>query len=157
MSCLIALGSNLGDRAANICQAIKELVAHPQVTLIATSTLHTTEPVGGPPNQGAFLNAAIRFDTSLAPRELLDLLLAIEKKLGRSREVSWGPRTIDLDLLFYGARICDEPDLQVPHPRMHERRFVLAPAAEIAAEMTHPVLRRSIGELLADLDRRESS
>ena len=153
MTCLIALGSNLGDRETNLRGAIDDLDAQPKLILIAMSRLYASEAIGGPPGQGAFLNAAATIDTSLSPRELLDLLLAIETKLGRTREVHWGPRTIDLDLLLYDDEIIDEPDLRVPHPRMHERRFVLAPAAEIAAEMIHPLLHRTIEELLADLER----
>ena len=152
MPSLIALGSNLGNREANIRRAIDELAAHPHVTLIAISSLHTSEAVGGPLGQGAFLNAAAAVNTSLAPHELLDLLLAIESQLGRTREIPWGPRTIDLDLLLYDDQIIDEPGLRVPHPRMHERHFVLAPAAEIAAKMVHPQTGRTIANLLADLE-----
>jgi 2-amino-4-hydroxy-6-hydroxymethyldihydropteridine diphosphokinase len=150
--CLIGVGSNLGDREAAIRRAIDELAADPQIKLAAMSDLHETAPVGGPPGQGAFLNGVARIATSLGARELLNMLLAIEAKLGRTREIHWGPRTIDLDLLLYGHQIIDEPDLRVPHPLMHDRRFVLVPAAEIAAEMIHPVLQCTIRDLLARLD-----
>ncbi len=152
MDCLIALGSNLGDRAANLRRAIDELAANSQLELTAVSTRHRTVPVGGPTGQGEFLNAAARVQAQLTPRQLLELLLAIEARMGRQREIHWGPRLIDLDLLLYGDLIIDEPDLQVPHPLMHSRRFVLMPATEIAAEMRHPVLKCTVHELLARLD-----
>ena len=150
--CLIGIGSNLGDRAATIRSAIDELAAHPQIKFLAGSALHATDPVGGPSGQGEFLNAALRIDTSLTPDSLMDLLFATEGKLGRIRTIHWGPRTIDLDLLLYGEQVIDQPGLQVPHPRLHERRFVLVPAAEIAGEMVHPTLHCTIKELLAKLD-----
>lgn len=150
--CLIAMGSNLGDRQANIAQAITSLTAHPKIRLLASSSLHVTAPVGGPANQPDFLNAAIRIETPLAPRALLELLQKTEADLGRTRDVHWGPRTIDLDLLLYADQPIDEPGLKVPHPLLHERRFVLAPAVEVAPNMVHPILHRTIAELLSDLD-----
>jgi 2-amino-4-hydroxy-6-hydroxymethyldihydropteridine diphosphokinase len=136
-----------------LCGALDRLSQHPQIKLLATSNALPTAPVGGPPGQGEFLNAAARLETSLSPDEILALLHAIEHQLGRARTVHWGPRTIDLDLLLYDDQIINTPELNVPHPLMHTRRFVLEPAAEIAAEWIHPVLKQSIADLLAVLPR----
>lgn len=143
----IGFGSNLGDRSATIRAAADELRAAPGVQSVRRSSMHETDPVGGPPGQPAYLNAAAVVETTLSPRELLDRLLEIERQLGRQRRERWGPRTIDLDLLLYDDRVIDEPGLTVPHPRMHERRFVLEPLVEIAPDMIHPVLRATVREL----------
>ena len=150
--CLVAAGANLGDRQANLDAAVAALAAHPEIEVLAVSTYHETKAVGGPAGQGDFLNAAIKLQTTLSPVELLRSLLDIEAKLGRVREVHWGPRVIDLDLLLYGDAIIDESDLKVPHPWMHLRSFVLAPAAEIAGEMIHPGQQQSVSQLLAELE-----
>jgi 2-amino-4-hydroxy-6-hydroxymethyldihydropteridine diphosphokinase len=136
----IALGSNLGDRAQHIHDALRELSesgaasgaseAGP-IRVVACSRLHETEPVGGPPGQPQFLNAVAELTTRLAPRALLFRLQEIERKHGRERLVPNGPRTLDLDLLLYRERVIDEPDLVVPHPRMWQREFVMQPLAEI--------------------------
>ncbi len=149
----IALGSNLGDRRANLDAAIAALRACAGVEVRRVSSWVDTEPVGGPPGQPRFLNGAAELDTSLTARNLLRQLLAIEARYGRTREAHHGPRTLDLDLLLYGDRIIDEPDLQVPHPRMTSRRFVLEPLAEIAPQAWHPVARATIGDLLERLGR----
>jgi 2-amino-4-hydroxy-6-hydroxymethyldihydropteridine diphosphokinase len=146
----IALGSNLGDRRAQIESAIDELKKLPGTSVVAISSLIETDPVG-PPGQGQYLNAAAAVRTSRSPRQLLDDLLGIEKAHGRdrSREAArWGPRTLDLDLLLYGELVMDEPGLTLPHPRMHEREFVLRPLAQIAGDVVHPVLRLPIRSLL---------
>jgi len=153
--CLLGLGSNLGDRVGQLLMALDALRQHPAIELCRTSSLVETSPVGGPPGQGNYFNAAAIVETELSPAELLWELLAIEKQLGRQRGETWGPRTIDLDLLLYGDAVAESPQLVVPHPRFHQRRFVLAPAAEIASDWRHPVRKQTIGELLAALPASE--
>jgi len=147
VSACIALGSNLGDREAHLAAAIAALRCEPGVEVVAVSPVYETDPVGPPP-QGPYLNAAVRVKTGLAPRELLDCLLRIEVAEGRrrSRERN-AARTLDLDLLLYGDERIDEPGLVVPHPRLHERAFVLEPLCDVAAERVHPVLRDTIEDL----------
>lgn len=151
----IALGSNLGDRHAMIRSALTSLRATPGVEVIAVSRIIETAPVGGP-GQGAYLNAAAELRTTLSPRDLLNTCLSIERAHGRDRASAqhWGPRVLDIDLLLYGGRIIDEPGLCVPHPRMLERRFVLAPLAEIAPAAMHPIEGLTIESLLDRLGSR---
>lgn len=131
----IGLGANLGDREATIRAALDALAAEDGVDVVAVSTLRETEPVGVGP-QPLFLNGAAEIETTLSARELLDRLLATEQRFGRVRTPGeHGPRTLDLDLLLYGDEQIDEPGLNVPHPRLHERRFVLEPLRELGAEL----------------------
>lgn len=131
----LGLGGNLGDRAATLAAAIDDLRAAAGVRVARISSLYETPP-WGPVPQGPYLNACVAIETTLAARALLDLCLAIEKRHGRERLVRWGPRTLDIDLLLYGAAQIDEPGLIVPHPRMAGRAFVLVPLAEIAPDLT---------------------
>ena len=141
----VGLGSNLGDREATIRAALAALPG-----VVAVSTLRETDPVGVT-DQPAFLNGAAALETELSPQELLEALLAVERELGRERRERWGPRTIDLDLLLYGGESVDEPGLTVPHPSLHERRFVLEPLAELDPELVVPG-RGRVRDLLAELD-----
>ncbi len=129
----LGLGSNLGDRAAQLQRAVDELAATPEIRVAAVSRVYETTPVGGP-EQGDYLNAVVAIDTGLAPRELLAVAQRIEQLADRVRTVRWGPRTLDVDVLLVGDEEVDEPDLQVPHPRLHERAFVLAPLRDVAPD-----------------------
>lgn len=144
---LIGLGSNLGDRQAVLDRAVELLAASPRIHLQAQSRWLETTPAGGPAFQPTYLNGAVVLETSLAPLALLDRLQDVERQLGRQREIRWGPRTLDLDLLLYDDQVIHEPSLSVPHPRMAFRRFVLQGAAEIAPEMQHPQIGWTIGQL----------
>lgn len=148
----VALGANLGDRAANIQTAIGQLDATPGVRVTKRSSLLENPAVGGPDDAPPFLNAVVEVETTLAPHDLLARLLEIEKGLGRDRREKWEPRVIDLDLILYGDRFINMLSLQVPHPLMHKRRFVLEPLAEIAPRAAHPISELTAAEMLADLD-----
>ena len=147
----VGLGSNLGDREATIRAAVAELDATDGITVVGVSSLIDTEPVGNV-DQPRFLNGVAALETSLSARELLGLLLAVEARFGRDREAGppQGPRTLDLDLLIYGEAEIDEPGLRVPHPRLHERAFVLGPLAELVPALEVPG-RGPIQTLLAGL------
>ena len=138
----IALGSNLGDRMAHIRTALTELAEEGDIRVLRCSSLHETEPVGGPAGQRRFLNAAAELATELPPQTLLGRMLAIEARHGRVRTVRNGARTLDLDLLLYRDCRVDEPDLTVPHPRMWERAFVVQPLAEICSPHRLEAARR---------------
>lgn len=144
----IGIGSNLGDREKNINGALNLLKENCKI--IKGSSLYETEPVGIK-GQDLFLNGVVEIETELSPKELLLFLQSIEKKLKRVRVIKNGPRTIDLDILFYGSKVINEPDLTVPHPRLHERLFVLMPLEEIAPGFIHPALKKSISCLVKDL------
>jgi len=150
--CLIALGANLGDRQATLDWVVERLGQVPGVRVVARSRWQETLPVGGPLNQGAFLNGAVLVETSLAPEGLLTVLQQLESERGRRRQVHWGPRTLDLDLLLYDCVVLETPALTLPHPRMAWRRFVLEPAAEVGAEMVHPTIGWTVAQLLDPLD-----
>jgi 2-amino-4-hydroxy-6-hydroxymethyldihydropteridine diphosphokinase len=149
--CLIALGSNLGDRLDNVRAGATRIAATAGIDVVAVSRLYETAPVGGPENQGPYLNAALAADTTLDAADLLSLLHQIEADRERQRVEHWGPRTLDLDLLVHGDLVTDGDTLQVPHPRMHERRFVMVPVCDVAPDLVHPRLGRTMRDLLADL------
>jgi 2-amino-4-hydroxy-6-hydroxymethyldihydropteridine diphosphokinase len=140
----IALGANLGDREQNLRSAITALNDTPGCNVVRVSSFLENPAVGGPADSPPFLNAAAELRTTFDPHQLLQRLLEIEKTLGRDRRERWAPRTIDLDLLLFDDQIIDDPDLKVPHPLMHTRRFVLQPLAEIAPNVVHPILRTTI-------------
>ncbi len=147
----IAIGSNLGDRARYCYQAIGQLSAHVQISINKISPLIETAPVGGPIGAPPFLNGAIEVETSLGSHALMNELMTIESRIGRKRHEKWEPRIIDLDLLLFGDKIISSDDLIVPHPMMHQRRFVLEPLAVIAPEAVHPTLQMTIRGLLDNL------
>lgn len=144
----LALGSNLGDRRKNLSDALVQLGA--RVTIHQTSPIYETEP-WGIPNQPRFLNMAAMGETELGPQELLEFIKQIERQMGRTEGVRYGPRVIDVDILFYDNLVSHSEELEIPHPRLAERRFVLVPLADIAPDLIHPSLRLSIRELLARL------
>jgi 2-amino-4-hydroxy-6-hydroxymethyldihydropteridine diphosphokinase len=144
----LSLGSNVGDRAANLEAAIQELARLGAIT--ARSSVYETEPVEVE-RQPWFLNIALAMETELMPKQFLSRALAIEQKLGRRRIQAKGPRTIDIDVLLFGGSVIDTATLTVPHPAMHQRRFVLEPLAEIAPEARHPVFKKTVREMLAAL------
>jgi 2-amino-4-hydroxy-6-hydroxymethyldihydropteridine diphosphokinase len=145
----IALGSNLGDRRGHLEYAVEALAR--ELTGLKASTFVETEPVVAGPGQPAYLNAAVVGATNRSPRGLLDRLLEIEHERGRERPYAMAPRTLDLDLILYGERIVDEEGLSIPHPRFRERRFVLAPLAEIAPEWQDPISGLTVAGLLREL------
>lgn len=155
VTAFVALGSNLGDREAHLHGALAALGSIHGTRVAACSSFHETVPVG-PPGQGPYLNAAAELWTTRTARELLGAFHDIEQAHGRdrAREARWGARTLDLDLLLYADQIIGEQGLIVPHPRMHERRFVLEPLAEIAPDAVHPVLAQTVTRMLDSLRRR---
>ena len=144
-----ALGANLGDRAENLSSAMKLLDGTDGIRVLRASRFIENPSVGGPADSPPFLNAVAELRTRLPPAELLERFLQVERALGRVRGERWGPRVIDLDLILYGSQIIRSPALTIPHPRMHEREFVLAPLAEVAPGVVHPVLQKSAREMLA--------
>ena len=146
----VGLGANLGRREETLQRAVRLLRETDSVEVRAVSTLRETAPVGVV-DQPSFLNGAVELRTSSSARELLEVLLEIERSLGRVRGERWGPRLIDLDLLVYGHDVVDEPGLHVPHPRLHERRFALEPLAELDPELEVPG-RAKVSALLAELE-----
>ena len=149
----IALGSNLGDKEANLRRAL-DLLIERGVEIVKTSTFISTEPYGVT-DQPTFLNGVCEVRTSLEPLALLHILLAIEQEMGRVRLRHWGERNIDLDLLLYEDVVMDTPELKLPHPDMQNRDFVLLPLAELAPELIHPAIGKSISELVICLSARE--
>lgn len=147
----LGLGSNLGDSLTILQQARQALDDSPGLRVVAGSALYRTTPVGGPSGQADYLNAALEIVTALAPLELLQRCQAIEADFGRQRNVRWGARTLDIDLLLYDDRIIDSDVLQLPHPRLAERGFVLQPLCDLAPETIHPQSRLALKELLQQI------
>lgn len=150
----VGLGSNVGDRFAYLEGASHQLKETTGVQVIAQSAMYETAPVGHL-EQAHFLNQAILLTTSLSPRALLQVLQDIEKMAGRTREIHWGPRTLDMDLLFYGDLIVADHDLQIPHPFLHQRAFVLIPLMDVAPDWVHPGLGKTILQLANEVDGKE--
>ncbi len=146
----LAVGSNLGDRAKNLARAESELKQAHGIQFIRSSSVYETEPVGGPP-QDKYLNAVWEIRTELSPHNLLQMLVMIEASLGRKREGRNFPRTLDLDILFYDEKIIHEQGLTIPHPRLHERAFVLTPLADLAPDWIHPEFKKTVQNLLEEL------
>jgi 2-amino-4-hydroxy-6-hydroxymethyldihydropteridine diphosphokinase len=146
----LGLGSNLGDREKNIKEAVRQLQESGIAEDISISSIYETEPEGIK-DQPLFLNAILKIETDLSPRDLLNMLQAIERHLGRKKVRKWGPRIIDLDILLYGDLVMREEDLEIPHPLLAKRLFVLDPLAEIAPETVHPRLKMTVSALRDDL------
>ena len=149
----VAVGANLGDREATFAAVVRALEREPDLLLLEASPVYETDPIG-PGDQGPYLNAVLSLRSWLAPLELLARLQQIEAMLGRDRgraSLRWGPRTLDLDLLFYGERCIELPELTVPHPRLHERAFVLVPLAALAPSFVHPRLGATLEAIVRSL------
>lgn len=146
VTAFIGLGSNIGDRKKHLDDALEMLKKTEGISLLKVSPVYETKPVGYT-QQPYFLNCVAEIQTVLPPYELLDICLDIENRLKRIRKIRWGPRTADLDILFYGNLVTDDEKLTIPHPRLHERGFVLIPMLDIAPDMYHPVFKTTIREL----------
>ncbi|MET3557236.1 2-amino-4-hydroxy-6-hydroxymethyldihydropteridine diphosphokinase [Streptococcus rupicaprae] len=147
----LSLGSNMGNRANYLEQAVQGLKDLPATHLLAVSPLYETS-AWGKTDQADFLNLCLSVDTGLSPQDLLRHTQALELSLGRERHEHWGPRTVDIDILLYGHEVIREPHLTIPHPLMQERAFVLVPLADIAPSFQHPIFMKSIAELLEEVD-----
>ncbi|HIE30648.1 TPA: 2-amino-4-hydroxy-6-hydroxymethyldihydropteridine diphosphokinase [Candidatus Poribacteria bacterium] len=143
----VSFGSNLGNRLKNIKRGLEFVSRNRSITITKKSSLYETEPVGYA-NQGYFLNGVVEIETYITPHRLLSILKRAERDIGRRRRRRWGPREIDFDILLYNQKCVDTPSLIVPHPRMHERGFVLIPLVEIAPKVIHPIFKKSVQQLL---------
>lgn len=146
---VLSLGTNIGDKMHFLTQS-KTLISDKIGSILLSSSIYETEP-WGIDNQDSYLNQVISVQTNLSPYELLDNIHKIEKDLGRIREIHYGPRTIDIDILYYGNRILDSENLKIPHPQIQKRRFILVPLSEIIPEMPHPLLKKTSQELLDEV------
>jgi 2-amino-4-hydroxy-6-hydroxymethyldihydropteridine diphosphokinase len=145
-SCYLSLGSNLGDRRLNLKTAIDLMSRHPEIRVCEVSPLYETQPVGYV-DQPDFLNLVVRIETTLLPENLLKFTRSTELVLGRQRDIRWGPRTIDIDILLIDQQVMDTAELTIPHPRMAERAFVMLPLADIAKDLVHPVTHKTVSDM----------
>ncbi len=146
----LGLGSNVGDRAANL-KVAADLITKNVGKIAKKSHLYETQPWGNT-DQESFLNQVLMINTTLDPRDLLEKISKIERELGRERREKWGPRPLDIDILFYGKRVIRDKGLEIPHPELHKRAFVLVPLMEIAPELEHPILKKQVDELYMACD-----
>ncbi len=147
----LGLGGNIDDPVTHFRRARQELAGHPQITIRASSPLYRTPPVGGPDGQPDYLNAVLEIGTALTAWELLAVCQHLEREAGRVRTVRWGPRPLDIDLLLFSDQTCNSEILTLPHPRLHQRHFVLLPLCDLAPDLNHPVINRTIGQILDTL------
>lgn len=145
------LGSNLGNKKENIQKALSLLNEIEGISVMRVSSFYETEPVGYE-DQDWFINAVAQIETSFSPQKVLKIFKEVEQKLGREESIRWGPRKIDIDILFYDQLVYKSNDLEIPHPKLHERAFVLIPLAEINGELIHPIYNKSISDLLSELN-----
>ena len=150
MHCYLGLGSNLGDKQKHITEAISKISKLKSVEITKTSSIIATKPYGKT-DQPDFLNCVIETDTNLLPEDFLEKCLNIENQLGRIRKDKWGPRTIDIDLLFYGDKIINTELLVLPHPELHKRKFVLTSLNELCPDLVHPILNKKIKDIFVEL------